>query len=63
MFPKSSGDRVSNPKFNKEKGTNSPIEKLTCGKCGKKNYGDCLKGKDNYFCCGKSGHKVKDCPM
>ncbi|XP_069150699.1 uncharacterized protein [Solanum lycopersicum] len=45
-FPKSSGDRVSNPKFKKGKGTISPTEKLTCGKCGKKQYGDCLKGMD-----------------
>ena len=43
-FPKSSGDRVSNPKPKKGKGTSSPTENPTCEKCGKKNYGDCLKG-------------------
>ena len=32
-FPKANGDRVYNPKFKKVKGTNSPTEKLTCGKC------------------------------
>ena len=31
-FPGASGYRVSNPKFKKEKGTNSPNEKPTCRK-------------------------------
>ncbi|XP_069155655.1 uncharacterized protein [Solanum lycopersicum] len=44
------------------KGTSSPIEKTTCGRCGKKHYSDCLKGTDNFFSCGKSGHKVRDFP-
>ena len=57
-----SGNRMSNPKFKRGKGNNSPTEKTTCGKCGKKYNGDCLKGTDNYFCCGKSGHKVRDFP-
>ena len=61
-FPKSSGDRVSHPKFKKGRGTNSPTEKPTCGKCGKKHYGNCLKGTDNFFGCGKTGHKVSYCP-
>ena len=61
-FPISSGDRVSNPKFKGGKGTNSPTEKPTCGKCGKKHYGDCLKGTDNCFGCGNSWHKDMDCP-
>ena len=39
-FPKASGDRVSNPKFKKGKGSNSPKEKTTCGRCGKKHYGE-----------------------
>ncbi|XP_069150268.1 uncharacterized protein [Solanum lycopersicum] len=55
-------DRESNPKPKKGKSTGSPIEKLTCGKCGKKQYGDCLKRTDNCFGCGKSGNKVRDCP-
>ena len=61
-FPRATGDRVFNPKFKKGKGTNSPNEKTTCGKCCKKHYGDCLKGTDNCFDCGKSGHKMRDCP-
>ena len=56
-----SGDRVSNLKFNKGRGTKSPTEKPTCGKYGKKHYGDYLKGTDNCFGCGQSGHKVRDC--
>ena len=43
-FPRASGDRVSNPKLKMVKDTNSPNEKPTCGKCGKKHYGDFLKG-------------------
>ena len=31
-------------------------------RCRKKHYGDCLKGMDNCFICGKSGHKMRDCP-
>ena len=54
---------MSNPKFKKGKGTNSPNEKPTYGKCGKKHYGDCLKGTDNFFSCGKSGHKMRDFPI
>ena len=41
-FPKASGDRVSSPKFKKEKDTKLPNENPTCGKCDKKHYGDCL---------------------
>ena len=48
------------PKFKRGKGTNSPIKKPSCGKCGKKHYGDCLEGMDNCFSCGKSGHKMRD---
>ena len=54
--------RVSNLKFKKGKGTNSPNEKPTCGKCGKKHYGYFLNGTDNCFIYGKSGHKMGDCP-
>ena len=61
-FSKASGDWVFNPKFKKRKGTNSPIEKSTSGKCGKKHCGDCPKETDNCFSCGKSGHKIRDCP-
>ncbi|XP_069150760.1 uncharacterized protein [Solanum lycopersicum] len=61
-FPKAHDDRVSNPKSQKGRGTSSPSKKPTCGKCGKKHYGDCLIGMNNGFRCGKSGHKVRDCP-
>ena len=54
--------RVSNLKFKKGKGTNSPNEKSTCGNCGKKHYGNFLKGTDNCFYCGNSGHKMRDYP-
>ncbi|XP_069143478.1 uncharacterized protein [Solanum lycopersicum] len=61
-IPKARGDKVSNPNFKKGRGTNSPTKKPTCGKCGKKHYGNCLKGTDNFFDCGKTGHKVSYCP-
>ena len=54
------GDRVSNPKFKRGKGTNSPNEKPTCNKCGKGYLGECLVGKGINFSCGKSGHKIRD---
>ena len=57
-FRIASGYKVSNPKFNKVKGTNSPYNKTTCGKCCKKHYGDCLKGTKNCFGCSKSGHRL-----
>ncbi|TMW94998.1 hypothetical protein EJD97_009503 [Solanum chilense] len=56
-IPKARGDKVSNPNFKKGRGTNSQNEKPTCGKYGKKHYDNCLKGTDNFFGCGKSGHK------
>ena len=58
-IPMSSGDRVSNPNPKKGKVTSTPTEKKTCEECGKKHYGDCLKGMDNCFGYGKSGHKVR----
>ena len=56
QFPRDSGDWMSNSKFKKGKCTNSQTKKPTCGMCGKKHYGDFLKGMDNCFGCGKSGH-------
>ena len=48
-FPKARDGRVTNPNPKKGNGTSSPTEKPTCGKCGKKHYGDFLKGTDNCF--------------
>ena len=53
---------MSNPKFKKGKGFKSLKENPTCGKCDKKHYGEFFKGTDNCFSCGKSGHKMRDCP-
>ena len=57
-FLKASGDRVSNPMFKKVKGNNFTNQEITCGKYRKKHYGDCLKGTDNFFCCGKVGTRL-----
>ena len=53
-LPRGSGDGMSNPKFMKEKGTNSPNENRTCEKSYKNHYGDCLKGTNNWFSCGNT---------
>ena len=55
-------DRVYNSKPKKGRDTSSPTKKPTCGKFGKKHYGDCFKGMDNCFGCGKSGPKCRDFP-
>ena len=44
-FPRSSGDGVSNPKFKKVKGTNSPNKTPTCGKCEKSSMAIALRGQ------------------
>ena len=62
MFPRPSGYKVSNLKPMKGKDNSSLTRNPTCGKCGKKDYGDCLKETDNCFCCAKSGHKVMTIP-
>ena len=61
-FTNSSQDRVSYHKRMNGKVTTSPTEKPTCGKYGKKHYHYCLKRTDNYFGCGKIGHKGKYYP-
>ena len=44
-FPNAHDDRVSSPKSQKERGTSSPNQKPTCGKCGMKYYGISLLGR------------------
>ena len=55
-------DEPSAPKVKLEKGSRSLNSKPTCASCRKKHYGKCLVGNGNYFCCGKEGQKVRDCP-
>ncbi|WMV37562.1 hypothetical protein MTR67_030952 [Solanum verrucosum] len=31
--------------------------------CGRKHEGKCLSNTDGWFSCGKSGHKIRDCPI
>ena len=61
-FPKAIKDRVSNARSKKERSGNSHSKKPTCTKCGKKHMDKCLVGTYNCFGCGKSVHKVRDCP-
>ncbi|XP_010319950.1 uncharacterized protein [Solanum lycopersicum] len=62
-FTKARNYCVSNPRPQRGRGGDSPSEKSTSIKCDRKHVGQCLVGKDNFFCCGKSGHKVRDCTM
>ena len=34
-----------------------------CAMCGHAHIGECRQGTKAYFCCGKSGHMVKDFPQ
>ena len=45
-----------------EKGDGSQNGKPTCVTCGKRHYGECLRGTGSCFGCDKEGHKVSDCP-
>ncbi|TMX04918.1 hypothetical protein EJD97_003914 [Solanum chilense] len=62
MFPKSHDNSLSNPKSQKGRSISSLNKKANCGKCGKKHMGERPVWMDNYFGCGKSGYKVRDCP-
>jgi len=53
---------VANRRSQKGRSGNSPSNKCTCIKCGKKHMGECLVGMDNCIGCGKSGDKVRDFP-
>ncbi|XP_069151973.1 uncharacterized protein [Solanum lycopersicum] len=44
-----------------EKVNSSQNGKTTCDTCGKRHYGECLIGTDNFFICGKDGHNMRDC--
>ncbi|XP_049406226.1 uncharacterized protein LOC125869850 [Solanum stenotomum] len=57
---KFNNDRVSNPK--PQGGNVFGFSSSTCSKCGRKNNGKCPAGTDGCFGCGKSGHKIRDCP-
>ena len=45
-FLKENKDRVSNPRSQKVRSGNSPSDKPTCAKCGKKRKGECLVGRE-----------------
>ena len=60
-LPKAREDRASNPKYQNERGTSSPSKKPSCGKCGKKHWGEFLVEMENFFGHDKNGNKVRDC--
>uniref|UniRef100_M1DFK3 Gag-pol polyprotein n=1 Tax=Solanum tuberosum TaxID=4113 RepID=M1DFK3_SOLTU len=55
--------RLSNPKPQGGNGSGSSLPMSTCTRCGRKHEGKCLADIDGWFGCGKSGHKMRDCPM
>ncbi|XP_049368212.1 uncharacterized protein LOC125833108 [Solanum verrucosum] len=61
--PKFNKDRVSNPKHQGGNGSVSSLPRPNCTKCGKKHDGKCLANTDGCFGCGKTGYKMRDCPM
>ncbi|XP_049387690.1 uncharacterized protein LOC125851979 [Solanum stenotomum] len=52
-------ESVSNPKPTRF--GNEP-QWPTCSRCGKRHEVRCFAGREGCFSCGKSGHKMKDCP-
>ncbi|XP_049394693.1 uncharacterized protein LOC125858984 [Solanum stenotomum] len=61
--PKFNKDRASNPKTQGGNGSGSSLPRSTCSKCGRKHESKCLASTDSCFGCGKSSHKMRDCPM
>ena len=49
----------ANVKF--EKGGGSQNAKPTCAACGKRYYGECLRGTLSCYVCGKEVHRVRYC--
>ncbi|KAH0768772.1 hypothetical protein KY290_012753 [Solanum tuberosum] len=60
--PKFNKDKLSNPK---PQGGNDSGSSLYMSniRCGKNHEGKCLASTDGCFSCGKSGHKIRNCPM
>ncbi|XP_049375513.1 uncharacterized protein LOC125840585 [Solanum verrucosum] len=53
-------ERVSNPKPQGD-GNRPPMP--TCAKCGRNHEGKCLAGSNVFFLCGKTDHKIRNCPL
>ncbi|KAH0644862.1 hypothetical protein KY284_032746 [Solanum tuberosum] len=60
--PRTSEGNLSNAKSDGQ-GRQGFKQRPNCGKCGRKHEGKCLVGSDGCYGCGKSGHKMRDCPM
>ncbi|WMV49832.1 hypothetical protein MTR67_043217 [Solanum verrucosum] len=58
--PRFSKERVCNPK-SQGKGSGSLFP--NCARCVKRHEGKCLADREGCYSCGKSGHKMRDCPM
>lgn len=60
-FSKNCNDRGSNFKPQNGINVNPQKQRPTCGKCGKKNVGECLVGTNTCYVFVKGGHMVKNC--
>ncbi|XP_049364235.1 uncharacterized protein LOC125828989 [Solanum verrucosum] len=56
-------DRVTKLKPQGDNGSGSSFSRPNCTKCGRRHDGKCLAGMDECYDCGKSGHKMRYCPM
>ncbi|XP_049357009.1 uncharacterized protein LOC125821644 [Solanum verrucosum] len=61
--PRVNKDRVCNPNPLGENNGCSYVARPNCAKCGRKHDGKCLVSSDGCYGYGKSGHKMRDCPM
>ncbi|XP_049349489.1 uncharacterized protein LOC125814083 [Solanum verrucosum] len=65
-FSHARSDRHSRLRFQQKfssQGSSNSLPMSTCTWCGRKHEGKCLAGMDGFFSCGKSGHKMRDCPI
>ena len=56
-------DRNSESRVERNNEVDTPQERPPCRKCGKLHGGECMRGTNACYICGKLGHMVKDCPI
>ena len=56
-------DRNSESRVERNNEVDTPQERPPCRKCGKLHGGECMRGTNACYSCGKPGHMVKDCPI
>ena len=56
-------DRNSESRVERNNEVDTSQERPPCRKCGKLHGGECMRGTNACYSCGKPGHMVKDCPI